>query len=82
VLGEGEIGESGLAVFLSEPRFDGLPCVLETGRDRGAPAAEDIALAFKLRERGLAGRRRATGSAPTRGSVATGGSGAVRERRA
>jgi deoxyribonuclease-4 len=77
-LGEGEIGERGLAVFLSEPRFEGLPCVLETGRDDGAPAAEDVALAFKLRERGLAARRRATASSATRGSAAGSGSSATR----
>jgi deoxyribonuclease-4 len=64
VLGEGEIGESGLAVFLSEPRFEGLACVLETGRDGGAPAAADVALAFKLRKRGLAARRRARKGQP------------------
>jgi deoxyribonuclease-4 len=29
-LGDGELGDDGCAVFLSEPRFDGLPCVLET----------------------------------------------------
>ena len=28
-LGEGELGREGCAVFLSEPRFEGLPCVLE-----------------------------------------------------
>ena len=58
IMGEGELGEKGCAVFLSEPRFQKLPCVLETGRDRGAAAAEDVALAFKLRKRGLASRRR------------------------
>lgn len=56
MIGDGEIGEKGCAVFLSEPRFDGLPCVIETfRRDRGG---EDIALAMKLRKRGLAARRR------------------------
>jgi deoxyribonuclease-4 len=30
LIGEGELGDSGCAVFLSEPRFDGLPCILET----------------------------------------------------
>jgi deoxyribonuclease IV len=59
ILGEGELGERGCAVFLSEPRFDKLPCVLETGRDGGAPAEQDVALAFKLRKRGTASRRRA-----------------------
>jgi deoxyribonuclease-4 len=58
VLGEGELGERGCANFLSEPRFETLPCVLETGRDGGAPAAEDVALAVKLRKRGVATRRR------------------------
>ena len=33
--GEGEIGEDGLAVFLSEPRFADLPVVLETGSADG-----------------------------------------------
>jgi deoxyribonuclease-4 len=58
ILGEGELGEKGCAVFLSEPRFETLPCLLETGRDGGGAAAEDVALAFKLRKRGLAARRR------------------------
>jgi deoxyribonuclease IV len=62
VLGEGELGRSGCAAFLSEPRFEHLPCVLETGRDGGAPAAEDVALAKQLRRRGLAARRRARGN--------------------
>ena len=58
IMGEGELGEKGCAVFLSEPRFETLPCVLETGRDGGAPAAEDVALAKKLRTRGKAARAR------------------------
>jgi endonuclease IV len=37
-MGEGYLGEKGCAVFLSEPRFEKLPSVLETGRDNGAPA--------------------------------------------
>ncbi|MBV9465295.1 MAG: deoxyribonuclease IV [Solirubrobacterales bacterium] len=60
LLGEGELGERGCAAFLSEPRFERLPCVLETGRD-GSPSAQDIALAFKLRARGQASRKRAAG---------------------
>jgi deoxyribonuclease IV len=59
ILGEGELGASGCATFLSEPRFERLPCVLETGRDKGAVTAEDVALAFKLRKRGKAARTRA-----------------------
>ena len=59
IMGEGELGERGCAVFLSEPRFEKLPCVLETGRDGGAPSAEDVALAKKLRTRGKSARSRA-----------------------
>jgi deoxyribonuclease-4 len=58
IMGEGELGEKGCAVFLSEPRFEKVPCVLETGRDHGAPAAEDVALAKKLRTRGKSARSR------------------------
>ncbi|HEY1511971.1 MAG TPA: deoxyribonuclease IV [Solirubrobacteraceae bacterium] len=58
VLGEGELGEKGCATFLSEPRFQRLPCVLETGSDSGAPSADDVALAFKLRKRGESSRKR------------------------
>lgn len=58
LLGQGQLGERGCGVFLSEPRFERLACVLETGAD-GAPSAEDVALAFKLRERGLSARKRA-----------------------
>jgi deoxyribonuclease IV len=56
-VGEGELGEDGCAVFLSEPRFDGLPCVLETpGPDKKGPSSEQIALTRSLRERGIAAR--------------------------
>jgi deoxyribonuclease-4 len=59
-IGEGELGDDGCAVFLSEPRFDGLPCVLETpGADRKGPTAKEIAHVKALRTRGLARRRRA-----------------------
>jgi deoxyribonuclease-4 len=58
-VGEGELGEEGAAVFLSDPRFDRLPCVLETpGSDGGGPTAEEINLTRRLRERGLAARGR------------------------
>jgi deoxyribonuclease-4 len=57
---EGEIGADGCAVFLSEPRFDGLPCVMETpGPDKRGPTPEQVQLAKDLRKRGLARRRRA-----------------------
>jgi deoxyribonuclease IV len=58
ILGEGEIGERGLGVFLSEPRFDKLPTLIETGVNDGAPARPDVELARKLRRRGLAARNR------------------------
>ena len=60
LLGEGELGDRGCAAFLSEPRFEQLPCVLETGRDGGAPAAEDVARAKRLRTRGKNRRSRAS----------------------
>jgi deoxyribonuclease-4 len=59
-IGEGELGEKGCAAFLSTPSFRGLPCVLETPGDGGGSPAQDVALAIKLRERGLAARRRAS----------------------
>jgi deoxyribonuclease IV len=58
ILGEGKLGDKGCAVFVSEPRFERLPCVLETGRDGGAPAAEDVAKAKQLRSRGKRSRSR------------------------
>jgi deoxyribonuclease-4 len=57
-LGEGEIGPDGIAAFLSEPRFEGLPCVFE-GPGAAGKAVErvDIENAWALRERGLQQRR-------------------------
>ena len=56
-IGEGEIGLDGCRAFLSEPRFDALPCVLETpGPDRSGATADEIALCFRLRGEGLAAR--------------------------
>ena len=61
-IGEGEIGETGCAAFLSEPRFDTLPCVLETpGPNREGPTTEELELCAKLRKRGQAARRRSQG---------------------
>ena len=51
MVGAGELGDEGAAVFLSEPRFEGLPCVLET-----KATAEEVALAVAARERGLRAR--------------------------
>ena len=59
-LGQGEIGDRGMACFLSEPRFEDLPATLETpGPDKKGPTAEEVAQAFALRKRGLASRKRA-----------------------
>jgi deoxyribonuclease-4 len=58
-VGHGELGERGCAVFLSEPRFDGLPCVLETpGPDRDDPYTAELELTRDLRRRGLRNRGR------------------------
>jgi deoxyribonuclease-4 len=58
-LPEGELGRDGLAVFLSEPRFEGLPALLETeGPDRKGPGPGQITLAKELREQGLKARAR------------------------
>lgn len=59
-IGEGEIGLKGTKVFLSEPAFQKLPCVLETpGPDRQGPTKEELALCRKLQKQGLAARARA-----------------------
>ncbi len=57
--GTGEIGADGLSVFLSDPHFESLPVVLETGSADGAVAASDIALVHALRRRGLSMRKAA-----------------------
>jgi deoxyribonuclease-4 len=57
-LGDGEIGRAGIAAFLSEPRFDGLPCVLEGPGAKGKGVdRDDMDDAFRIREEGLAARR-------------------------
>jgi deoxyribonuclease-4 len=59
VVGEGELGRDGCAVFLSEPRFADLPCVLETpGAEGSGPMANEISLTRRLRTKGLSARRR------------------------
>jgi deoxyribonuclease IV len=56
-LGEGEIGPDGIAAFLSEPRFDGLPAIFEgPGASGKAVERADIENALALRERGLKAR--------------------------
>jgi len=56
-IGQGELGEEGCMAFLSEPRFEGLPLVMETpGPDKRGTTAAEVRYAFELRERGLAAR--------------------------
>jgi deoxyribonuclease-4 len=58
-LGQGELGNAGCAVFLSEPRFDGLPAIFEgPGVEGRAPAKADVDAMKRLRRRGLSARRR------------------------
>ena len=57
-LPNGELGRRGLAAFLSEPRFDGLPALLEgPGLTGKGTDAQQIGLARELRKRGIAARR-------------------------
>ena len=52
-VGEGELGRRGCSVFLSEPRFDDLPCVLETqGPEHTGPSKKEISLSRRLRSEG------------------------------
>jgi deoxyribonuclease-4 len=56
-IGEGELGDGGCGAFLSEPRFDDLPCVLETpGENRDGPTAEELAHCRELRAEGRRAR--------------------------
>jgi deoxyribonuclease-4 len=49
-LGEGHLGLDGCRAFLQEPRFERLPCVLETPGDKsGQTSPEEVALAVALR---------------------------------
>jgi deoxyribonuclease-4 len=56
-VGEGEMGERGIATFLSEPRFEDLPAVLETpGPDKHGADRAEVQRARDLRAKGLARR--------------------------
>jgi len=55
--GEGHLGREGCAAFLSEPRFEGMPVILEgPGIDGKGIVPEDIALAHQMRDEGRAAR--------------------------
>jgi deoxyribonuclease-4 len=56
-LGKGEMGRKGLAAFLSEPRFEGLPATLETpGPEKKGPDRKEVLAARRLRKSGLEAR--------------------------
>jgi len=57
-LGSGEMGKQGLAAFLSEPRFEGLPATLETpGPEKKGPDKKEVQAAKRLRKAGLKRRK-------------------------
>jgi deoxyribonuclease IV len=58
-LGKGEMGKQGLAAFLSEPRFEGLPATLETpGPNKKGPDKKEVQAAKRLRKAGLKQRQK------------------------
>jgi len=53
-VGQGKMGKRGLAAFLSEPRFEGLPATLETpGPNKKGPDKKEVQAAKRLRKMGL-----------------------------
>ncbi|HSS34564.1 MAG TPA: deoxyribonuclease IV [Solirubrobacterales bacterium] len=57
-IGKGEMGRKGLAAFLSEPRFEGLPATLETpGPEKKGSSKAEVQLAKRLRKEGLKRRK-------------------------
>jgi deoxyribonuclease IV len=57
-IGKGEMGKRGLAAFLSEPRFEGLPATLETpGPKRKGSSKQEVTEAKRLRKAGLKRRK-------------------------
>jgi deoxyribonuclease-4 len=58
-IGTGEMGRKGLAAFLSEPRFEGLPATLETpGPEKKGPSKSEVTAARRLRREGLKHREK------------------------
>lgn len=56
-VGKGEMGELGISTFLSEPRFQDLPALLETpGPDKKGADAAEVAETRRLRQAGLEAR--------------------------
>src|SRR6476659_451949 len=57
-ISQGEMGKQGLAAFLSEPRFEGLPATLETpGPNKKGPDRKEVTAAKRLRKAGLKRRK-------------------------
>jgi len=57
-IGKGEMGKQGLAAFLSEPRFEGLPATLETpGPNKKGSDRREVQAAQRLRKTGLKRRK-------------------------
>ena len=57
-VGQGEMGKRGLAAFLSEPRFEGLPATLETpGPNKKGADRKEVLAAKRLRKTGLKQRQ-------------------------
>jgi deoxyribonuclease-4 len=57
-IGQGEMGKRGLAAFLSEPRFEGLPATLETpGPNKKGADRKEVLAAKRLRKAGLKQRQ-------------------------
>jgi deoxyribonuclease IV len=58
-IGKGEMGRKGLAAFLSEPRFEGLPATMETpGPDKKGTSKAEVTAAKRLRREGLKRREK------------------------
>ena len=57
-IGEGEIGRKGFRAFLGEPRFEGLPAVLETpGPDGRGPNRKDVQAVRRIYREAVKSRR-------------------------
>ena len=76
-VGQGELGEQGCAAFVSEPRFEKLPCVLETqGPERQGSFAGEV-LRARLRHTKLLDRR--SSCLLQLGAMASAGGGCLRD---
>jgi deoxyribonuclease-4 len=81
-LGEGELGEDGIRVFLGEPRFEGLPVLLEVpGPDGKGPDRDQIEIAKRLRDETRSSRTRGSRSRRARSRYPAAGPSATRSRK-